>query len=168
MSDQLTPPGTQPYPRPQGAAYPTAPVPAGQYWAPPQPPSPQGAAVAPPRRGNGLAITALVLSAVALLVALGMAAFAVIGVAAGAGPGPSALTGRVTPIDKGVAGAELQSELTRIIRNDGGSVDTITCPDRSQVGQGLVTVCKGSVDGSDWTGVVVFEDDGGTFVLDEL
>lgn len=175
MSDQLTPPGVQPYPQPQGAAYPTAPVPSGQYWAPPQPPPPQGAG-APRQRGNGLAITAVVLSALALLVALGMAAFFVVGAAAGAaagigpggGSGPSALTGRVTPIDKGVTGAELESELTTIITKDGGSVGTITCPDRSQVGQGLVTVCKGSVDDFDWTGVVVFEDDGGAFVLDEL
>jgi hypothetical protein len=113
-----------------------------------------------------LAITAVVLSALALLVAVGIGAFIAVGVAAG--PGPSALTGRVTPVDKGVAGAELQGELSTIITNDGGSVDTITCPERSQVAQGLVTVCKGSVDGGDWTGVVVFEDDGGTFVLDEL
>jgi hypothetical protein len=85
----------------------------------------------------------------------------------GGGPG-GALSGQVTPVDKGVASNDLQAELTKIITDDGGSVDTITCPARSEIGQGLVTVCKGSVDGYDWTGIVVFEDAEGTFVLNEV
>jgi hypothetical protein len=120
---------------------------------------------APPKRGNGLAITAVILSALALLVAVGVAIM-IVGSSA-SGPG-GALSGQVTPVDKGVASNDLQAELTKIITDDGGSVDTITCPARSEIGQGLVTVCKGSVDGYDWTGIVVFEDAEGTFVLNEL
>ena len=184
MSDQLTPPGIQP--RPGAEPHPGPPVPQapiygqppagaylgpstgpsqGQYWGPPPPPAPQGYA-APPKHGNGLAITAVVLSALALLVALGVAALLVGG--SSSAPPSGALSGRVTPVDKGVGGSDLQAELTTIITHDGSSVDTITCPARSEVGQGLVTVCKGSVDGYDWTGIVVFEDAEGGFVLNEL
>jgi hypothetical protein len=165
MSDQLTPPG-----QPTAAAYAggSTALPQVQYWAPPPPPPhvPQGYA-APPKRGNGLAVTAVVLSALALLVALGVAvALLVVGSSSGA-PG-GALSGQVTPVDRAVASNDLQAELTKIITDDGSSVDTITCPARSEIGQGLVTVCKGSVDGYDWTGIVVFEDAEGTFVLNEL
>jgi hypothetical protein len=181
MSDQLTPPGIQPFPaagsqpgtpappppnygQPTAAAYggPSTAPPQGQYWAPTPPP--QGYA-APAKRGNGLAITAVVLSALALLVAIGVA---IMMVGSSAGGPTGALSGQVTPVDKAVASNDLQAELTKIITDDGGSVDTITCPARSQIGQGLVTVCKGSVDGYDWTGIVVFEDAEGTFVLNEL
>lgn len=184
MSDQLTPPGTQPFPgggpqpgapapsapshgQPPAAAYggPSPARPQGQYWAPPPPSMPQGYA-APPKRGNALAITAVVLSALALLVALGVGV-AILVIGGSSGPG-GALSGQVTPVGGAVASNDLQAELTKIITDDGGSVDTITCPTRSPIGQGLVTVCKGSVDGYDWTGIVVFEDAEGTFVLNEL
>ncbi|HEV7147417.1 MAG TPA: DUF4333 domain-containing protein, partial [Pedococcus sp.] len=174
MSEPFTPPGVQPTPgvgsqpapheRHPAAAYPMAPTPAGQSWGPPQHPLPPQGYLPPSRRGNGLAITAVVLSAVALLVAIVTAVFVVAGISGGPSP---ALSGRVTPTGTSVAGSDLQTELKRVITDDGGSVDTITCPDRSQVGQGLVTVCKGSVDGFDWTGIVVFEDDAGTFVINE-
>ena len=181
MADELTPPGVQPTaagiqagaaaPQPTPAYGPQSPMPhpagsptPGQYWSPPSPMGPV-AFGEPRRRGNGLAITAMVLSALALLVALGVAAALLFG---GPGGPPGALSGQVTPVDQAVASNNLQAELTKIITDDGGSVDTITCPDRSRVGQGLVTVCKGSVDGYDWTGIVVFEDAEGTFVLNEL
>ena len=181
MADELTPPGVQPtaagippgaVPQPTPAYGPQSPMPhpagsaaAAQYWSPPPPGLGPVAFGQPRRRGNGLAITAVVLSALALLVALGVAAAVLFG--GPAGP-PGALSGQVTPVDQAVASNNLQAELTKIITDDGGSVDTITCPDRSRVGQGLVTVCKGSVDGYDWTGIVVFEDAEGTFVLNEL
>jgi hypothetical protein len=78
-----------------------------------------------------------------------------------------ALTGEVTVVDKGASYSDLQDALTAVVEDDGGSVDEIVCPERSQVGQGLVTVCHGSVDGFDWTGIVVFEDDEGSFVVTE-
>lgn len=180
MADELTPPGVQPtaaatqagsapqptqsYGPPPPMPHPAGPPAPGQYWTPPPPVSPVVFGESR-RRGNGLAITAVVLSAVALLVALGVAAALLFG---GSGGPAGALSGQVTPVDHGVASNNLQAELTKIITDDGGSVDTITCPDRSAVGQGLVTVCKGSVDGYDWTGIVVFEDAEGTFVLNEL
>lgn len=177
MSDQLTPPGVQPtqaagspadptraYAPPSVPAYQSGPPAPGQYWGPPLA-SPHGFSQ-PTKRGNGLAITALVLGALALLVAIGTAAM-LVGAASSGGPG-GALSGQVTPVDKSVAGNDLQAELTKVLKDAGSSVDTLRCPDTSPVGQGLVTVCKGSVDGYDWTGIVVFEDAEGTFVLNEV
>ena len=160
MSNPFAPPGPAPQP-PQGPFVP--PVPQGRsggsgpMWAP-QP------FVAEPKRGNGLAITAIVLSGLALLGVLALAAFILVGSGASGG---WVLSGEVTPIDKGVTDVALQDSLASVIREDGGSVDKLECPPRSQVGQGLVTVCHGSVDGWDWTGVVVFEDDEGTFIVTE-
>ena len=143
---------TQPYPYP-------AP---GQAWSQPVMP-PYGA---PPRQRNGLAVAAVAMSAVALLVSLGIAAFIAIGVASG---GSGVLTGTVAPSGGAFANDVLVPALTSVIEDDGGSVGKITCPGSSAVGQGLVTVCHGSVDGfDDWTGIVVFEDSSGTFSLQEL
>lgn len=161
MSNPFAPPGPQPPSQGQFAP----PVPQGMYggsgpmWAPQQPFAPA------PKQGNGLAITAIVLSGLALLSVLGMAAFMAVGVASG----PSwVLEGRVTVVDKGVQGPELEQALTSTIEDDGSYVGEIVCPARSQVGQGLVSVCHGSVDDWDWTGVVVFEDDLGTFIVNQL
>jgi hypothetical protein len=134
------------------------PVPA-QYWHAPQP------FQTPPRQGNGLAVTAIVLSGLALLGVLGLAAF----FAVGASMGPSwVLTGEVAVSGSAVAGPELEAALVGLVEDDGGSVDEITCPESSTVGQGLVTVCHGGVDGWDWTGVVVFEDAEGGFIVNQL
>jgi len=119
----------------------------------------------PPRPGNGLAIAAVVMSGLALLGVLGFGLFMGVGMATA----PSlVLQGDVTPTGTTVAGTELESALTRAVEDDGGQVDEISCPDTSAVGQGLVTVCHGSVDGFDWTGVVVFEDESGTFIVNPL
>lgn len=184
MSNPFAPPGPQPQP-PQDPFAPPAqrqfapvaqgafaqpapgqfaqPVPQATYggsgptWAPqPFPPAPKG--------GNGLAITAIVMSGLALLSVLAMAAFIFLG---SGGSGGWVLSGKVTVVDKGVSDLALQDALVTVIEDDGGSVDDLECPLRSQVGQGLVTVCHGSVDGWDWTGVVVFEDDDGTFIVTE-
>ncbi|GAA4712710.1 hypothetical protein GCM10025782_06000 [Pedococcus ginsenosidimutans] len=120
---------------------------------------------APPRQRNGLAVTAIVMSAVALLASLGVVAFIAVGVAGG---GSGVLTGQVAPAGGAVSSGVLVPALTTVIEDDGGSVEQVSCPDSSAVGQGLVTVCHGSVDGFDWTGIVVFEDSSGTFTLQEL
>jgi hypothetical protein len=120
---------------------------------------------APPRQRNGLAITAIVMSAVALLASLGVVAFIAVGVAGG---GSGVLTGQVAPAGGAVSSEVLVPALTTVIEDDEGSVEHMSCPDSSAVGQGLVTVCHGSVDGFDWTGIVVFEDSSGTFSLQEL
>lgn len=183
MSNPFAPPGPQPPPS-QGTYVPPVPGPAAQPVAgPAAQPAPQHAYAAPqdgyaasgpmwapqpftpaPRQSNGLAITAMVLSGLALLSVLAMAAFLFLGPG---GSGSWVLSGTVTPIDKGVTDLPLEEALGQVIEDDGGSVDELECPARSQVGQGLVTVCHGSVDGWDWTGVVVFEDDAGSFIVTE-
>lgn len=165
VSDPFGPPGHQPPPVPPPAAQqPQSWAPVGQpgyaaAGAPPAPHQPFGPA---PKGGNGLAVAAVVMSGLALLGVLAIAAFIAVGVASGGG---GALSGAVTVVDKGASYSDLQRSITAAIEDDGGSVDEVVCPERSQVGQGLVTVCHGSVDGFDWTGVVVFEDDEGTFTL---
>lgn len=124
-------------------------------------------AAARPQR-NGLAIAALVISILALLGVIGLFVVGALAANGPAGPSTAALSGRVTTSDGGVSGTDLEQALTQAITDDQGSVDQILCPPRSKVGQGLVTVCHGSVDGGGWTGVVVFEDDSGQFILDEL
>jgi hypothetical protein len=158
MSNPFAPPGPQPQAPQFGQPVPQATYGgSGPMWAPqPLAPAPKG--------GNGLAITAIVLSGLALLSVLAMAAFIFVG---SGGPGGWVLSGKVTVVDKGVADIALQDALTAAIEDDGGSVERLECPLRSQAGQGLVTVCHGSVDGWDWTGVVVFEDDDGTFIVTE-
>lgn len=158
----FAPPGHQP---PQQDPQAWAPVQQTGYAAPP--PSsfaPQQTFGPPPKRGNGVAITAVVLSALALFTSLALVAFLFFGPSS---PGTYVLTGEVTVVDKGATYSALQEALATTIEDDGGLVDEIVCPDRSQVGQGLVTVCHGSVDGFDWTGVVVFEDDEGSFIVTE-
>jgi hypothetical protein len=157
-------PAQAPYPASPGWGGQTQPI---SQWNQPAPAGqPAYLGQPPPRGGRGLAITAIVLSSLALLGVLGLGGFLVVGMVSGAGM-PYALNGSITVVDKGVQGPDLEAELRRIVEDDGGFVDQVECPQRSQVGQGLVTVCHGSVDGYDWTGVVVFEDDDGSFILTE-
>ena len=168
MSDPFAPPGPQqPVSQPQAAVAPPQwqYPPSGQQWTSPVAVQsfPQAAFPAQ-KQGNGLAITAVILSGLALVGVLALAVFLFVGPGSGSG---LVLTGEVTPVDSGVVAGSLEKELTRVIEDDGGSVDELHCPERSQVGQGLVTVCHGSVDGLDWTGIVVFEEADGRFVLTE-
>lgn len=170
MSEPFAPPGTHPQPDlspSPGPAYGPGWRPVqhsthgtpGQAWAPQQP------FTAAPKQGNGLAITAIVIGGLALLGVLGLAAFMAVGIATT----PSwVLEGEVAVVDKAVQGPELEKALTSTIEADGSLVGEMVCPARSQVGQGLVSVCHGSVDDWDWTGVVVFEDDTGTFIVNQL
>ncbi|SDP60225.1 hypothetical protein SAMN04489867_3094 [Pedococcus dokdonensis] len=176
-TDPFGPPGHQPpqdpqawapvaqpgYAVPRHPAVPPHPVAHPGYAGPQHPFAPQPFAPAP-KGGNGLAVAAVVMSGLALLGVLAIALFIGVGVASGGSP---VLTGEVNVVDKGASYSDLQVALTTAVEDDGGTVDEIVCPERSQVGQGLVTVCHGSVDGFDWTGVVVFEDEDGTFVLTE-
>ena len=173
-SNPFGPPGHQSQPQPPPQSPPQSLPQNPQAWAPVQQtgyaaPAPATGPHPPftpaPKGGNGLAITAILLSGLALLGVLAMAVFFFVGpMMAGGG---YVLTGEVTVVDKGASYSDLQDALVAAIEDDGGSVDEIVCPERSQVGQGLVTVCHGSVDGFDWTGVVVFEDDEGSFIVTE-
>ena len=121
---------------------------------------------APPRQRNGLAIAAIAISVVSLLASLGVVGFIAVSTSAA---GPSwVLQGEVRPAGSAVSAADLESALTKLVEDDGGSVDEIVCPGSSAVGQGLVAVCHGSVDGFDWTGLVVFEDESGTSTVNQL
>jgi hypothetical protein len=170
MSSSFPPPSTgaaYPHSAPGAPQHPTDPYAAGHpggpspYWQAPMP-----VAYQPAPQRNGLAIAAIVMSGLALVGVFAVVAFIGIGVASGP---PGVLSGTVTPIGKTVVASELERSLTGVIEDDGGTVDQITCPDSSAVGQGLVTVCHGSVDGyDDWTGLVVFEDEKGSYILDEL
>ena len=42
------------------------------------------------------------------------------------------------------------------------------CPDTRKVGQGVVTVCHGQIEGDDWAVIVYFEDELGSFTLNPL
>ena len=44
----------------------------------------------------------------------------------------------------------------------------LECPDAEAVTVSTVVVCRGEVDGYEWTGVVVFEDEAGSFAVVEL
>ena len=147
--------------------FPASPSAAPQRWAAPQPPYPY-----PPigqgddRRSRTLGIVAVVLSSVALLGVLALAGLAFLGPAS---PGTYALSGKVSPVDKGVQAPDLESAIRSALTDDGGAVGELSCPPRAEVGQGKVVVCHGSVDGyEDWTGIVFFEDDAGAFVLTEF
>ena len=120
----------------------------------------------PSRSASPLGWISLVISLVALAAVLGLAiGLAVSGAFSGAGQGP--LTGQLQDLSPGstVRGADLETELTALIREDGGEVTEMRCPDVPNVGQGVVTVCHGSISGDPWAVVVFFEDSQGRFTL---
>lgn len=128
-----------------------------QYWQPAPPVSSQG---------NALAITALVVAALALLMASGLFVFVV------ASGGPSFAEGKAGTAPQVVAGQEypgrlLENELTRLIRSDWGEVTSLSCPATPAVEADTVTVCHGVVDELDSTYKVTFEDSRGHFTVDE-
>ena len=113
-----------------------------------------------------LALISLIISIVALAGVLGLAAWlAVSGAFFGPGQGP--LTGQLQRLSSGsaVRGADLETELTALIGDDGGEVTDMRCPDTPSVGQGVVTVCHGSISGDPWAVIVFFEDSAGRFTL---
>ena len=153
MSTAFTPPGgtTPPYP----------PYASGQHAQPGPSPWPAQTMYQPAQR-NGLAVAAVVMAGLSLLGVLGLG----VAMLVGSEMGPSwALQGEVQPVNGQTAGDALERELRSLMQDDGSSVEKLTCPDSAPVAQGEVAVCHGSVDDWDWTGVVHFEDDAGTFTL---
>ena len=146
------------------------------YWPSNQP---------PPRQNNGLAIAAIVVACVALLMGLGFFVFqAFFGILIGGlmstfggsgsagdgfappdsglkGTAPQVVAGKVYP------GVQLADEVSRVARNAGGNVGSVTCPDTQEVRSGAVVVCRGAMDGSSWDFRVTFDDGLGHFTLDE-
>lgn len=137
--------------------------PAASQWYPAM-----GSPPAPPegRGGRGLAITALVLSIVALLLVLVVGAVVVFTAAAFTEEGGEVLTGQLSAPPAGpVTGDILAQAVTARIIQDGGDVSRMDCPRTPKVGQGVVTVCHGVVESTDWAIVVLFEDEDGRFTL---
>ena len=154
MSTAFTPPGgtTPPYP----------PYAAGHAAHPSGPPSWPAQPMYQPAQRNGLAVAAVVMAGLSLLGVLGL----VVAMVLGPELGPSwVLQGEVLPVNSQTSGEALERELTSLMEDDGSAVQEVACPDSAPVAQGEVTVCHGSVDDWDWTGVFHFEDDAGTFTL---
>jgi len=136
-------------------------------WHPLQPvqPVPSG------RGGRGLAITAVVLSAMALLGVLVLAGWMLVAtgpVDEGSSTGP--LTGQLSSSPGGgrVSGDTLARSVSDRITSDGGDVTRMDCPETPESGQGVVTVCHGVISGSDYAIVVYFEDEDGHFTLEPI
>lgn len=154
---------------------PYAPTPPGPPAAQPPQPAPQWAApaapyqypVAPGRGGNGMAVAAVVMSGLALVgvIVLGLLHLTQ---ASGLGGPVGVLHGTVAVAGGQVGGGELASTLRGIVTDDGGDVESLTCPATSAVGAGEVTVCHGDVSGEEWAFIVVFEDASGTFVVNPI
>lgn len=77
------------------------------------------------------------------------------------------LTGTVERVatNGALAGPDLKAAVQARIEDDDGEVTAMTCPDTPRVAQGVVTVCHGSIDRSEWAIVVLFEDDKGAYTL---
>ncbi len=117
-----------------------------------------------------MAIASFVLSALALVGVLAVAAW-VIFVGPGGGSGASVpLTGQLPRSAAGaaLAGSDLSAAVTARVRQDGGDVADMTCPRTPKVGQGVVTVCHGVISGSDYAVVVYFETADGRFTLEPV
>lgn len=118
-----------------------------------------------PKQRNGLAVTALVVSCLALLLVLGLIAFVLV---SGFFSPPGDLQGTAPQVVAGEAyrGALLADEVSRVIRGDFGDVASMTCP-QTPVATDVVVECRGEVDGFDARIKVTFEDGLGHFTLME-
>lgn len=146
------------------------PQPAASQWYP-APGAPQASPEG--RGGRGLAITALVLSVIALLGVLASSALVVgFGMFAmsepdGAGGSGWPLTGQLSASAAGspLTGDTLAKVISARLNQDFGDVSRMDCPGTPKVGQGVVTVCRGVINSSDYAVVVFFEDQDGHFTL---
>jgi len=118
-----------------------------------------------PKQKNGLAVTALVVSCLALALVLGLIAFVVV---TGFFSPPGELQGTAPQVVAGqpYQGTMLADELSRVITADFGDVGSMKCPE-TPVKAEIVVDCQGVVDGYDSTVSVTFEDGLGHFTLVE-
>lgn len=143
-----------------------------------QPPAQLQPAQPPPAQPN-LGVISVILSAVALGTAL-LIGFIVVLVligaedsdgaedpdASGSGGGVT-VTGQLDAKPTGIlTGDALVKELTATLEATGSTVERLQCPDTPTVGQGVVTVCHGSVDYEPWALTVFFETDAGAYTVD--
>jgi hypothetical protein len=134
--------------------------------------APMGVGPAVQSRGGGLSIASLIVSCLALVgvIILGIVMAVTAGTSDPGGTGGTVpLTGQLAARPAGaLAGADLADTVQRRITQDGGDVSRMDCPETSHVVQGVVTVCHGSVSGSDYAVIVYFEDAQGRFTLEPV
>lgn len=119
----------------------------------------------PPQPGRGLAITAIVLSTIALL---GLVVMGVLGsfmFFAATGFDSYTLQGHAETSQGQVAHNELEPAIRKAIEDDGGTPSKVECPETSNVGPGLSVMCDTTIDDYGWVAVVVFTNDQGDFAL---
>ncbi len=104
------------------------------------------------------------MSSIALLAVLLMVvvAFAI--------PYTGTATGKVVSVGAGggLDGGSLEQAVRSAMSSNGGEVTSIDCPDTAKVDQGVVSVCHGTMDGSDGPFVVFFESPSGDFTVTAL
>jgi hypothetical protein len=83
------------------------------------------------------------------------------------GPAPAPLTGQLPAVPNGrqVPAEDLTDAITKRLEVDGWDVGSMRCPQVTGLGQGTVSVCHATMDGSDWAVIVFFEDAKGTYTL---
>lgn len=160
-------PGPQHDLPPQPAQMPYPPQQLQYLPSQPQPQPPPQWQSSPPatKQKNGLAVTALVISCLALLLVLGLITFVAV---TGFFTPPGELQGTAPQVVAGepYKGTLLADELSRVITADFGEVGSMTCP-QTPVEAQVVVSCHGVVDGYDSTLEVTFEDVLGHFTLVE-
>jgi hypothetical protein len=119
------------------------------------------------RRGLGLAVSSLVLSLLAMLGVLGVAAWMFFAGIPLPGETASLLTGRLpaVPTNGTLPGARLAAAVSATVQHGGEEVSDLRCPDTPRVAGGVITVCHGSSSGAPWSVAVVFENRDGQFTL---
>ncbi|WP_182377405.1 DUF4333 domain-containing protein [Nocardioides sp. WS12] len=116
-----------------------------------------------PRQGKGLAITAIVLSALALLGVVIIGAVVAFMIFAATGFDNYVLYGSAETSQGQVAESALEPALRKAIEDDGGTPTMVECPETSKVGPGLSVICDMTIDDIGWVAVVVFADNQGEF-----
>jgi hypothetical protein len=115
-------------------------------------------------RGRGLAIAAIIMSSIALLAVLLVGLILLGGLAfTGSANGNVSLGA-----GGGLGGDSLEQAVRSAMTGTGSEVTAMDCPDTEKVDQGVVSVCHGTMDGSDWSFVVFFESAGGQFTVAAL
>lgn len=118
-----------------------------------------------PQQGKGLAITAIVLSVLALLGVVLVVALGALMYFAGSGYDNYTLYGRAEASQGQVAHNELELAIRKAIEDDGGTPSKVECPETSTAGPGLSVMCDTTIDDAGWVAVVVFANDQGEFAL---
>ena len=152
------------------------PPPAAAYsgWVQPQPPpgswQDPDAGLRKARTALGWAIGAAVGAVVALALAVIAMFVSGAGFLAQDGGFYESLRGQVDGVTDGASlpGADLERSMAEVLDEWYVDVQDLSCPDTKGVTTSTSVVCTARLDGLEWTGVVFFEDDQGSYVVLEL